>query len=127
MADIDIDKHIIDALKPLLPRTWVAAEFGTLVDNINKVTYILSLRTVAKDPAAPIVARVANYFLTIYAPAGMKRSKLDDDLFTLLNAIDGLSGAGLRWSLAEFGTKADGQNYGYDITLEFRFNKETDQ
>jgi hypothetical protein len=114
---------VLDLIKPLLPKTWAVLP-GQMTDSITKTTVALSLNTIERLPQAPISQRIVSYTLTIAVPmakASETDDRVDDDILTLLNALDDVPG--VAWTRAERGVL--GQNPGFDITLTFTFEKET--
>lgn len=114
---------VLDLIKPLLPKTWAVLP-GQMTDSITRTTVALTLNTIERFPQAPINIRIVSYTLTIAVPmakASETDDRVDDDILTLLNALDDIEG--VAWTRAERGVL--GQNPGFDITFTFTFEKET--
>lgn len=114
---------VLDLIKPLVPKSWAVLP-SQMTDSITKTTVALSLNTIERFPQAPQYIRIVTYTLTIASPMGKASEtddRVDDEILTLLNALDDIEG--LAWTRAERGVL--GNNPGFDITLTFTFEKES--
>jgi hypothetical protein len=114
---VAVRKYVIDAIKPLLPKSWRFIEQQQNLDTIDQVTVILILQDIAPAPAAPRGALLARYTLTLIEPKvdpARAEKALDDLILELVQALAGVPN--LVWTTA---TRAlFGENQAYDITLE---------
>lgn len=118
MTDIIVRDWLVEQLTPLLPRKWNIVPVQRNVDTLSTTTVILKQQSIARLPEAPQGARVVEYLMTVAVPnqdTARGEAQLDDDVITLLDAIDQI-GSALKWTTAQKVVLSD-QFPAYDITL----------
>lgn len=126
MPNIRFRQSVINRLKPLLPRKWKLLPYGTNLDTLSVTVVMLTIQSITRTPAAPQSHRTYAATLSIFQPSTdpeRLNDPLDDDLIDLLNAIDELED--VKWTKAERVLGNNDSNYGFDITIEVVYGKDT--
>jgi hypothetical protein len=115
---------VIDSIKPHVPKTWKLFEYGGNLDALAKQPVLrLILKSISREPAAPLSKRSVTFDLELIEPnvdPQTREDALDQKLLDLLGAIDGLPS--ISWITAERGV-IDNSNIGFTISLEVIVNK----
>lgn len=125
LTDKSVRHYLIDQLKPLLPRAWKLYPYSTTPDAFTKPIVTLTLDSITKDPAAPNSHRIAAFVVGVLEPkvdAATREDSLDDSLIDLLTAIETIPS--VIWQKAERVVAPNQTNVGYDITINFHYQKE---
>jgi len=127
MPEIIARDYVADSLSKILPRRFVVEKFQRIPDVITKSTAILKQQRIGRSIVAGRVipgGRVAEFTLTLAIPnrdIARAETRLDDDVVTLLNAIDEIPN--LRWTTAEKRILSETVPAPcYDITLELVYH-----
>jgi hypothetical protein len=110
-------RWVLEELKPILPKDWRLVPYAADVDAPSVPTVLIKLQSVAPLPGAPLGHLNATYVVTIVEPqtdAGTADRNLDDELLTLLHALDGVQN--LIFSQAER-VAFDDVHMAYDVSL----------
>lgn len=125
MPDINVRNDLIGKIKPLLPKAWRLIPYGTNLDTLDTTCVMVTIQSIERHPAAPMSHRLYSATFTILQPLtapGRADDALDDDVIDLLNAIDQLKN--VKWTKAERGLGNNGNNLGFDITIEVPYGKD---
>jgi hypothetical protein len=126
MPEINVRHTLVEALRPLLPKSWRLIPYATNLDVVGTTPVVmLRLNDIEKLAQSPLSHRVATFSLLIIEPKtepGRADDAIDDKLIDLLSALDTL-GDGLTWSTATSILWAD-TNPAYRIELRLPFVKE---
>jgi len=126
MADIIVRDWLETQLRPLLPKRYQYVSTQRTIDRITKPLVMFKQerigRQIIEGRTVP-GGRIVGATMTIAVPyedTGNAERALDDDLITLLDAIDRIGN--VRWTSAEkrIWTEA-GQEPCYDIALEIPY------
>ena len=112
-----VRKHVVDIIRPLLPKAWKFVPQQQNLDVIDRVTVVLTLQDITPAPAAPRGALLAKYTLTLIEPKtdpARAEVALDDLILELLQSLAEVPN--LVWTTAA--RAVFGEHQAYDITLE---------
>ncbi|SEM73404.1 hypothetical protein [Cryobacterium luteum] len=116
-------RHVLaELLKPLLPLAWRIVPYQVTLDSPATVVVMLKQTRIERTAAAPQGAHDIGFTVTISSPHDdfeKAEDALDDQVNTLIHALDGL---GIAWTTAE--KVLDGTRLAYDITLTLISKKE---
>lgn len=108
-----------DALRAALPPTWKVYGYGPMLDNPQHVTLICRQKRVEPTKGAPRRYRDAGFTIALVEP-GIDPLKvedaLDNDVETLLDALEALPFPGLQFESAER-VLFDNRFHGYDVAV----------
>ena len=132
MADLVIRDHVRALVKPLLPRRWRWVNTQKPIDDPAVTTVMLKQSAIRRAYSANgnVIpgARRAVLVLTVVVPetdTEFAEHRMDDEVVTLLNAID--SAPGLAWSEASKRIFSEALQWPcYDIDIEFPYHHETE-
>lgn len=126
MPDIIVRDWLEEQLRPLLPPTYQYVPTQRTVDRISRPLVMFKQERIGRqiiDGKTVPGGRIVGATMTIAVPyedTGAAERALDDDLITLLDAIDRVRN--VRWTTAEKRIWTDaGQEPCYDIALEIPY------
>lgn len=106
-------------LKPLLPKKWEIVTVERDLDIKTAPVLRISQQSIVRHPQAPLGSLLVSFIVQIIAP-GIDFSKsedlLDDDVMTLIFAIDSLGGS-IAWTSCQKGQVGDSLAYVLDLTI----------
>jgi len=126
MANINVERDITKKIAAGL-KGWTVLPFGSHPDKITSKTVLTTIDRIEKNPGNPLAGRTIFLTLTLVIPeTGVdKRDVLAlDALIDLLAVLDGLF-TNAKWTGATRGTVNQGRNLGYDVAIEYHYNKES--
>lgn len=108
---------LANLIKPLLPKSWHFVGYEDAVDDPDRVTVVVKLRTIERLPSAPAGGYLVEWVVSITAP-NTDPGKADPALFdAVLGLVDDLDGIPwLRWSTAQ--KVLDNDRFAFDITIQ---------
>jgi hypothetical protein len=130
MVDVNVRDELEKALRPLLPKRYRILPTQSNFDAIVKPIVVFKQTAIGRqivDGKTIPGGRIVRMIMTIAVPfskTATAEKALDDDLITLLDAIDRITN--VRWTTAEKRIWSEnGQEPCYDVNLEIPFSHNT--
>ena len=122
-----VRQTLADALAPHLPNHWRVLPWADSLDRIDTHRPVLMLYRERVTPSdvgtfTHLDNHMALWLLSPHVRPGTVDDDLDDNLDTLISALDQITWA--RWSEAERGTWGDEQYAGYKVAATITTSKE---
>jgi hypothetical protein len=95
-------KQVVDAIEPLLPKSWKVVPYLTSFDNIDRTVVMVHATRIAKFPQAPQGTYVIEFEATVLDPSkdpSRVWDELDDEVLEAIAALDTIDS--LDWTGAE--------------------------
>ena len=126
MAD-NMRTILADLLRAELPTKWDVYDHGVSLENPLKPVVVVRQTSLGRTPGAPRLYRDAGLTVGLVEP-GLDLAKLedalDDDLDTLLDALEAVDLPGLIWTGADRAT-FDERFQGYEVSATITYEKDT--
>jgi hypothetical protein len=110
-------EQLVEALRPLLPPTWVVVPFSRNLDVISHPTVMVHASRIERSPAAPLSKHIVTFTVTVLDPQKdptRGQGALDDEVNELIFALDQITFANFLSAEPSFV-----QDYlGWDVALE---------
>jgi hypothetical protein len=118
-------EQLVEALAPLLPKSWKVVPFSRNLDTIAAPTVMVHASRIEKMPEAPGARHTVTFTVSVFDPhddPSRAQGALDDEVIALIFALDTIRY--VKWTSAEASQLGQDGPLGWDITLELSTKKE---